>query len=400
MAASTGLLTESPRVSSIDLMRGIVMVVMALDHTRDFFHLTAFQWDPEDLIRTNAPLFFTRWITHFCAPTFVLLSGTSVRLSLQKKSKKEVSRFLWTRGLWLIFLELTVIRFGIFFNLYYDATVIQVIYTIGSSMIILSALIFASEKIIFIFALLITFGHNVLDSIQVGPEHPLFQVWTFLFQGGFDAIVPGKFLLVKYPTMPWFGTMLLGYSLGAWYAKGFDPARRKKLLLITGLGAIALFIVLRWINVYGDPAPWSTQKNAIFTLISFLNCTKYPVSLLYILMTLGPILVILSLLENVSLTKLKPVEVFGRVPMFYYVIHFYFIHILSVAAFLIIRHKTFADLDFHFPGGYFGGTPITAGYSLRWVYVVWIAVVLILYPLCKKYSAYKITHRQWWLSYL
>jgi uncharacterized membrane protein len=419
MTSSPELLVEKPRISSIDLMRGVVMVIMALDHTRGFFHIVAFTINPTDLAQTTPAIFLTRWITHFCAPTFVFLSGTSIRLSLQRKSKKELSRFLCTRGLWLVFLEFTVVRFSFFFNLYYDATVVQVIYTIGMSMIIMSAIIHLKEKIILIAGIVITAGHNLLDSAKLDPGHPLFAFWRFVYQAGPLQIGPGKFFLVEYPVLPWLGIMMLGFSMGQWYVKGFDPVQRQKLMLIVGLGGTLLFLILRGINVYGDPAPWQFQKESIRTLLSFINCSKYPVSLLYTLMTLGPVLIFLSLMEKISIQRWKPVEVFGRVPMFYYIMHFFLIHILAIAVFLIVRHKTFADLNFHFfaesgggkqsesqfgtipsLSGYFGGIPLSAGYGLRWVYIAWTGIVLIMYPLCKKYNAYKSSHSHWWLSYL
>ena len=411
MTNSPQLLVEKPRISSIDLVRGIVMVIMALDHVRDFFHVSAFVFDPSDPARASTALFFTRWITHFCAPTFVLLTGTSIRLSLQRKSKKELSRFLWTRGLWLVFLEFTVVRFSFFFNLYYDVTVIQVIYAIGVSMIIMAALIQLKERVLLISGIVIIAGHNLLDYFPVSPGHPLFAVCTLVYQGGPLQIAPGKMFFVGYPFLPWLGIMLVGYSMGQWYHREFDPVRRQKLLMTVGIAATLVFLIARAINGYGDPAPWEVQKNPLHTFLSFMNCTKYPVSLMYTLMTLGPVLVLLSWIEKVSLRRWKPIEVFGRVPMFYYIIHFYLIHILAIATYLIVRHKTFADLNFHFltggsflagpaTPGYFGGVPIGAGYGLPWVYLVWMVVILIMYPLCKKYNAYKSSHSQWWLSYL
>ncbi len=405
MTEPTDLLVEKQRISSIDLMRGIVMVVMALDHTRDFFHISAFVFDPADPTRTTPVLFFTRWITHYCAPTFVFLSGTSIRLSLQRKSKKELSRFLWTRGLWLLLLEFTVVRFSFFFNLFYDATIVQVIYTIGTSMIIMAALIHLKTKVLLMLGIVITLGHNALDTIRLTPDHPLFYWWTFIYQAGFIEIAPGKFFLVNYPFLPWLGVMLLGYCLGEWYSKGFDPSKRKKWLLVTGVSATVLFIFLRTLNGYGDPAPWQSQKNELYTLLSFLNTTKYPISLLYILMTLGPVLILLSWMETFRIAKLKPIEVFGRVPMFYYLFHFFLIHTMAIFTFMLVRHKDFSDLNFHYIisgklTGYFGGVPYSAGYSLPWVYLAWITVILICYPLCRRYNDYKSTHKQWWLSYL
>ena len=279
MTSPPGLLVEKPRISSIDLIRGVVMVIMALDHVRDFFHVSAFVFDPSDPARASAALFFTRWITHFCAPTFVLLTGTSIRLSLQRKSKKELSGFLWTRGLWLIFLEFTVIRFSFFFNLYYDVTVVQVIYTIGVSMIIMAALIHLKERVLLRLGIVIIAGHNLLDYFPVSPGHPLFALCTLVYQGGPLQIAPGKIFMVGYPFLPWLGIMLVGYGIGQWYLNAFEPLRRQKLLMTVGIAATLLFILLRGINMYGDPSPWQTQKDAMHTFLSFMNCTKYPVSL-------------------------------------------------------------------------------------------------------------------------
>jgi uncharacterized membrane protein len=405
MTVSPGLPLEKSRISSIDLVRGIVMVIMALDHVRDFFHVSAFVFDPADPGQTSPLLFFTRWITHFCAPTFVLLSGTGIRLSLQRKSKKELSRFLWTRGLWLILLEFTFVRFSFFFNLYYDMTIVQVIYTIGISMIFMAALIHLKPSLLLALGLVITLGHNLLDPIQLEPGHPLYFVWSFIHQADMLQIAPGKYFFMRYPFLPWLGIMLLGYGLGGWYGKDVDPLRRRTWLLRTGVSVTLAFITLRLLNVYGDPSPWTVQvRGGIYTFLSFLNCTKYPPSLLYSLMTLGPVLITLALLETVRMPALRPFTVFGRVPMFYYLFHFYLIHTLSILAFIVVRHKGFADMNFYFidgrPTGFFGGVPFSAGYDLPWVYVIWMAVILLCYPVCRWYNRYKSTHDHWWLSYL
>jgi uncharacterized membrane protein len=396
---SNGVLVEKPRISSIDIMRGIVMVIMALDHTRDYFHVDAFNFDPTDMTKTHPMLFFTRWITHFCAPIFVLLSGIAARISLERKTKKELSVFLLTRGLWLIVLELTVIRFGFVFNLYYDFTIFQVIWVIGASMVFLSSLIFLPERIILFIGLLIVFGHNLFDRFQLQPGDSGFLLWTFLFQSGVFEVAPGKTVLVPYALFPWLGILLTGFGLGAWYSKAFDATVRKKYLLRTGILAILLFVVLRFINQYGDPAPWSQQKNLIFTLMSFLNCTKYPVSLLYTLMTIGPALIVLSVMETINTNPLKPIIVFGRVPMYYYILHFYLIHSLALVLLIFTTGIDFSSIDFHFSKG-FGGIPPNAGVTLPWVYVAWIGVVVLLYPVCKWYNQYKSSHKDWWLSYL
>jgi len=392
------VLVEKPRISSIDIMRGLVMVIMALDHTRDYFHIDAFNFDPTDMTKTSPVLFFTRWITHYCAPTFVFLTGVGARISFERKTAKELSLFLLTRGLWLIVIEHVIMRFGIVFNFYYDVTVFQVIWVIGLSMVILSALVYLSERTILIIGLVIVFGHNIFDAFRLQPGDNGFALWTMLRQSGVFEVAPGRLFLVPYALLPWLGIMLTGYGLGRWYTKAFDATLRKKYLFQTGLGAIVLFVVLRFINVYGDSAPWAYQKNWIFTLMSFLNCTKYPVSLLYTLMTLGPVLIILSLMEDVKTNMLKPFVIFGRVPMFYYILHFYVIHVLAIGL-RVVTGTEFSSIDFHFSQG-FGGIPPNSGVTLPWVYVVWIGVVVFLYPFCKWYNQYKSTHKDWWLSYL
>jgi uncharacterized membrane protein len=398
-AATPTVLVEKPRVSSIDIMRGLVMVIMALDHARDFYHADALLFDPTDLQKTNPLLFFTRIITHWCAPTFVLLSGVSVRISQQRKTKKDLSLFLLSRGLWLILLEVTIVRFGILFQLHYDVTIFQVIWAIGFSMVLLSALIWLPFRWILMLGIIITLGHDMLHLIQLKPGDPFMTPWAFTHQVGFFQLSAQYGAFVPYPFLPWFGIMLLGYGLGELYTSNFDAAKRRKLLITIGAGAIALFLILRSFNLYGDPAPWSTQKDFIFSAMSFMNVTKYPPSLLYTLMTLGPVLLVLTWMEKINTSSLKPFAIFGRVPLFYYILHFYLLHAGALVAYMIITGKTLAEMDFHFNAS-FGGLPPGSGYSLFWTYVAWLSVVLILYPVCKWYNRYKSTHNQWWLSYL
>ncbi len=397
--APADVLTEKPRIAAIDIMRGIVMVVMALDHARDFYHADAFVYDPLDLERTTPLLFFTRFITHFCAPTFVLLAGTAVRISEQRKSKREISWFLFTRGLWLVLLEVTIVRFGIFGNLYYDVLIFQVIWAIGFSMMLLSAAVHLPFKAIVILGLVITAGHDLLHVITLSPDSPNAVLWSFIHQSGFRELAPGVSAMIPYPFLPWFGILLLGYSLGVWYSKGFDSEKRKKLLLRTGIFAIILFILLRAFNIYGDPAPWSEQRNAVFTFLSFLNVTKYPASLQYALVTLGPVLILLSVLENARAPFLRPFGIIGRVPLFYYILHFYLLHLGAIVLLMIRSGKSLSEIDFHFSAG-MGGIPFGEGYPLIGAYIAWISVVLFLYPFCVWYDRYKSGHKRWWLSYL
>jgi uncharacterized membrane protein len=392
-------LTEKPRIATIDIIRGIVMIVMALDHTRDFYHSDVAVFDPTDLTKTNPILFFTRWITHFCAPTFVFLSGMSAFISKQRKTTKELSLFLLSRGLWLIFLEFTVVRLGITFNLYYDFVIFQVIWVIGASMIVLAALVYLPQRLILATGLVLVFGHNLFDLIPLQPTDSGYVAWAILQQAGAASFAPGNFTQIVYPLIPWLGIMLTGYGMGFLYRKNFDSVRRKKILFNAGLAAIVLFIALRFINLYGDPKLWSAQKNAVFTLMSFLNVTKYPVSLLYTLMTLGPVLLIMAWMENVKTNFLEPARIVGRVPLFYYILHFYLIHFTALCVFMITSGTSLSELNFHFPTT-FGGIPPGVGHSLGWVYVAWISIVIALYPLCKWYHHYKSTHHQWWLGYL
>ncbi|HEX6227593.1 MAG TPA: heparan-alpha-glucosaminide N-acetyltransferase domain-containing protein [Chryseolinea sp.] len=396
---SFNTLTGKPRIATIDIIRGLVMIVMALDHTRDFYHADVAVFDPTDLTKTNPALFFTRWITHFCAPTFVFLSGMSAYISRQRKSTKELSLFLFTRGLWLIVLEFTIVRLGITFNLYYDFVIFQVIWVIGASMIVLSALVFFSQKAILSIGLALVLGHNLFDLIQLQPPDNGYVIWSIIQQAGSASFGPGNFTQIAYPLIPWLGIMLTGYGMGVLFDKDVDPARRKKILLTAGLMAMALFVVIRFTNLYGDPRIWSVQKNALFTIMSFLNVTKYPVSLLYTLMTLGPVLVIMAWMENWKTDFLEPARIIGRVPLFYYILHFYLIHFTALCVLMISTGISWSDINFQFPTT-FGGIPPGVGHSLGWVYLAWICIVIALYPLCKWYHHYKSTHHQWWLGYL
>jgi uncharacterized membrane protein len=395
----TDTATTKPRLASIDTLRGLVMIIMALDHVRDFFHYGALDNNPTDLASTTPAIFFTRWITHFCAPTFVFLAGLSIYISSQRKSKGDMSMFLLTRGLWLILVEILVMRFGFTFNMYFDVTFFEVIWVIGAAMICMAGIIHLRDNVALVIGLLLVFGHNATGGIQLQPDHPLYAVWVLLHQNGLLAVTPDNAIFVGYPLLPWLGIMTLGYSVGRLYVH-FSSDERQMWLLRLGAGAIVLFIGLRLMNVYGDPAPWSTQGNAMFTFMSFLNCTKYPASLLFTLMTLGPALIVLALLEKVKgLSTSNVAAVLGRVPLFYFLVHFYVIHIASLLFFMNKTGKSFSEIDFHFSKG-FGGITSEGGYSLTVTYLVWVSVVVLLYPLCVWYNAYKSTHNQRWLDYL
>jgi uncharacterized membrane protein len=390
-------LAQKQRLTSIDMVRGIVMIIMALDHTREFFHIDAQVFNPIDLSRTTTILFFTRWITHFCAPTFVFLSGLSAGLSLHHKSKKELSWYLFTRGLWLVIIEVTVMRFGFAFNFYYDVTFFEVIYTIGASMMVLSVLVYLPQSVVFAIGLILIFGHDALMGLTL-PAGAAQTLWTLFVKPGFISLNPAHGIFVSYPILPWLGIMLAGYGAARLYTS-FPAEKRKKFLLYAGLTAVALFVVIRFANVHGDLDTWTVQQNAWFTFLSFINTTKYPVTLLFTLMTLGPILIVLSFTERVKGRIAEKTIVIGRVPLFYFIVHFYILHIVALTLYLIISGKSITDIDFHLNAGLGGIIPGT-GYSLIWTYVAWIALIIVLYPICRWYNNYKSQHAHWWLSYL
>lgn len=392
---------KSKRIQSIDLLRGLVMVIMALDHVRDYTHYGYIYGDPTDMDTTTPILFFTRWITHFCAPVFVFLAGTSAFLyGSKRENKKQLSKFLFTRGLWLILIELTVVNFAWMFDIRLGVHVFQVIWAIGISMVFLSFLIYLPKRLILILGIILVAGHNLLDNITAQGNDPLSVLWYFLHQFNFMQINNGQDLLVIfYPFIPWLGLMLLGYCFGSFYSKNFDAQSRKKWLLIIGFGAITLFIMLRTFNIYGDIAPWSPQKNWTYSFLSFLNTTKYPPSLLYILMTLGPSLLFLYVTEKVQNKLSDALVVIGRVPFFFYILHLYLIHLIGLVL-LAAQGENWRELIYttsRFNSGYLA----TKGMDLWVTYAVWALVIVLLYPLCKWYQRYKAMNPQkWWLSYL
>lgn len=408
-AASSSPLPQEARtrLDSIDLLRGLVMVVMLLDHTRDFFHHGALNFDPTDLTKTNAALFFTRWVTHFCAPVFVFLAGTSAFLQLARgKSKGELSRFLLTRGLWLVVLEFTVVRAAVLFNFdYRELGVAQVIWAIGVSMIVLAALIHLPLRVVGAFGVLMIVLHNLLDGIKVpfwqGPGTPapdFWQaVWMVLHQQGPLPLPGGTSTFIIYPLVPWIGVMAAGYAFGALYR--LTPERRRRILLALGASMTVAFVVLRAVNVYGDPQPWAVQsRGVLFTVLSFLNVTKYPPSLLFLLMTLGPAVMALAWFERTS--SRGPVArvliTFGRVPLFFYVLQWLTAHALAVLVGYLAgqpvawQFANFSDKPFPNPNGF----------DLWVVYVFWLVGLVLLYPLCRWFAAVKQRRKDWWLSYL
>lgn len=390
---------KSKRIESIDILRGLVMVIMALDHVRDYFHYGSFFADPTNLETTTPILFFTRFITHYCAPVFVFVAGTSAFLYGTKTTKKQLSFFLFTRGLWLIVLEIVVNNLIWTFDLTFSFPILQVIWAIGLSMIVLAALIRLPYKAILTVGILLIAGHNLLDGITMQGSSMQSIIWYILHQQMFLPIGSDRMIALAYPIIPWIGVISLGYCFGKLYQTNFDALLRKKYLLRLGFGSIILFFVLRGINIYGDLVPWTAQKNVTYTILSFFNVTKYPPSLVYVLITLGPPLLLLYAIES---TKNKITDfflVFGRVPLMYYFLHVLVIHVFAIIGILLF-------------GGEWKNMILTAdvfintrlldyGYSLTVVYLVWIGVILLLYPISKKYMQYKANNKdKWWLSYL
>jgi uncharacterized membrane protein len=392
-------LVKGKRITSIDLLRGFIMIIMALDHVRDYFHADAFLYDPLDLNRTSVLLYFTRWITHFCAPIFVMLAGTSAFLSGQRKSKKELAAFLVKRGIWLVILEETAVNFSWFFNIHFSFFILGVIWVLGLAMICLAGLIFLPGKWILGIGLLMVFGHNLLDNVHFNENNLGGFLWGAVHERKVFAIGETH-IMEGYHLIPWVGVMAIGYCLGSIFANGFDQSRRKKILLQLGIGSWLLFIILRSINVYGDLHPWTTQVSGVRSFLSFINISKYPPSLDYLLVTEGFAFLFMALTENISNRLTRIISVYGRVPMFYYILHIWLIHLLALLLVVLQGHPW---TDMISITTWVDGMPNLKGYglSLAGVYIVWITVVALLYPLCKKYDHYKSSNRdKWWLSYL
>ena len=381
------------RIESIDVVRGVIMILMAIDHTRDFFGVPGA--NPTNLANTTVPLFFTRWITHFCAPVFFLLTGTGAYLALRKKSERELSRFLFTRGLWLIFLELVVTRgFGWQFNFDYHVTMLFILWALGWAMIVLSVLVYLPTSVVATFGVVMIATHNLLDSVE--SSNPF---WTILHSPNFILNHPGHIVFVPYALIPWVGVTGAGYGLGQIYGNSWPSTRRKTFLLTLGIGLTAGFFILRAVNLYGDPRPWASQKSAAFTVLSFLNTTKYPPSLLFLLMTLGPALLFLWAVDAKTPRWLRPALTIGKVPMFYYLLHIPLIHLIAIA----VCYARYGQVHWMFESPTIGQFPFTPppgwGFSLPIIYLVWACAVLMLYPLCRWFAGLKQRRNDAWLSY-
>jgi len=389
----------SSRVASIDVLRGVVMVLMTIDHTRDFVHAAAMSFQPEDLSKTTAAIFFTRWITHFCAPAFMFCAGLGAWFRLERGgSRADLSRFLLTRGLWLIVLEFTVVEIGFFFNLEYRLLFMLVFWALGMSMIALAGLVYLPYRALVAVSLGMIALHNLTDGIPPETFGAFGWLWRILHQPGLLAAGPPA-VIVAYPLIPWIGVMAAGFCFGRIYR--LPAERRRPILIGIGVALTAAFVVIRAANIYGDPRPWVVQSRPEFTLLSFLNCTKYPASLSFLLMTLGPGIAFLGLIDRIRPGERNLFIAFGRTPLLYFVLHIPLIHAFAIAltwlryggaSFLFLPPPTLGTPRDLFPADY--------GWSLGMVCVLTAAVVLALYPLCLWFSRLRARRREWWLSYL
>jgi uncharacterized membrane protein len=389
-AAAGAFPVARPRLASVDLLRGLVMVLMALDHTRDFFGTGGL--NPRDV--GDPALFMTRWITHFCAPVFIFLAGAAAWLYGNRgRSVGEVSRYLLTRGFWLMLIEFTVVRLAWMLSLDVSFFFTGVIWAIGASMVVLAALVHLPRWAIAAAAIAIIAGHNLLDGVRAEHFGSLGWLWMLLHQRGMNQLAPGTMFYVLYTLVPWVGVMAAGYALGPVLA--LDQAARRRMLVRLGLALTAGFIVLRATNLYGDPASWTVQSTWTATVLSFVNCEKYPASLLYLMMTLGPALLLLAAFGGARGWLAGWITTFGRVPFLYYVAHLFLIHLLAVVYALAV----FGDANIII-GSRMMSKPADYGLSLPGNYAVWLLVVISLYPLCRWFAALKQRRREWWWSYL
>ncbi|WP_083478332.1 DUF1624 domain-containing protein [Lacinutrix himadriensis] len=386
------------RIQSIDLLRGLVILLMALDHVRDYFHYDSFMYDPSDLTQTTVPIFFTRFITHLCAPVFCFLAGTSAFFVGQKKDLNSLSVWLLKRGLWLIIVEFTIVNFGWYFKFNTTFIDLAVIWCLGASMIFLAGLIRLPKSMAILIALFFVFGHNLFDSFKPIPNDIFSKLWyVFHVEGEFKL---GSLTVYSvYPLMPWIGLMTLGYFLGQLYLPTFNSKKRIKILYGAGILLLVLFLVFRISNLYGDLHPWTKQNSLTYSILSILKVTKYPPSFAFICITIGPALILLAAFENFKNSLSKIFITIGQVPMFFYVVHIYIIHVVAIFAALATGYQ-FSDMILNV---WIPFSPDLKGYgfSLPIVYLVWLGILVVLYPITKKYNRYKKDNKdKWWLSYL
>ncbi len=379
------------RLPSIDRMRGLVIILMALDHVRDFFNTDAFLFDPLDLTRTTPTLFLTRFITHFCAPTFVFLAGVSAFLHGEKLATRgQLAWFLSSRGAGLVLLDIFVI--SPVWRLDFGPIYLGTLWAIGIAMIALSGLVFLQARVVLLVGAIVLIGHNMLDHIHAPAFGGWAPLWSMLHEPG--ALPFGLRGRLVYPVLPWIAIMALGYGLGSLFQE--PAAKRDRKLVLIGLAAIVVFLVLRATNSYGDPRPWSPQIDNVTTMLALLDVTKYPPSLLYASVTLGPMLVLMPVMDRLGGIVGEVLATFGRVPLFFYVLHLYVAILASVGLWLAEGFT----LDQLRSLGKGAELPAGLGLSLAGTYMAWLVIVAALYPACRWYAGVKQRRRDWWLSYL
>jgi uncharacterized membrane protein len=384
------------RFESVDALRGGIMIIMALDHVRDFIHRGAMSGaSPTDLATTTPILFMTRWITHLCAPTFMLTAGMGAYFYLQGRTYGQFAKFLITRGLWLIVLELTLMQLAYNFDISTSYPIfLLVLWALGACMIILAGLAWLPIRVLAALSIATIVLHHLADPVRAEG------FWILLHQLGVIQFA-GLVIISPYPLVPWCAVMSLGFCLGPVFS--WDADTRRRFLLRAGIAMTIAFLVLRALNLYGDQSRWEWQPTAVHAVLSFLNTSKRPPSLDFVLMTIGPALMFLSWVDGRSLSRSNPLIVFGRVPLFYFVVHFVVAH-LAIVVMSVAKYGT-AALGFMFQPVPSMGGPATAfppgfGYDLWVAYAVWIAIVAGLYPVCRWFAGVKERRRDWWLSYL
>lgn len=384
------------RIQTIDILRGFLIVLMALDHVRDFFLLDAFAFSATDPEKSTVALFVTRWITHICAPGFVWLSGISAYIYFRKNGPQKTAAYLFSRGIILILLELTIIKIGWHFNTDFASVGLLVIWALGLSMVLLAGMLWLPQAFVFITALVILAGHNLLDPIQTSDNGWPSLIWHILHQSGTVTLTNQLHVNVLYPVLPMFGLICLGYAMGNVFT---DDSKEERIALFKRLSLILLlaFISIRLVNMYGDPSPWLPNQYIYRAVFSFLNVTKYPMSLDYTLITLS---VLFYLLTKIELYTFKPygyLALFGKVSMFFYIIHIYVIHVLAILLALATNHENLKlamdNMNIYTFTNHFG-------YSLPIVYLIWFGILLLLYPICKKYRVLKSKHPNSFLKFL
>lgn len=393
-----GAVSTALRLPSVDALRGLVMIIMALDHTRDFFNNSAQLFLPEDLSRTTAALFLTRWVTHICAPVFSFTAGLGAFFWMSHgRTPAELSNFLWKRGVWLVIVEVTVMRFALTFSMTQGVLILNVLWVLGLSMICLALLVRLPIRWLAGVSLGMIALHNLADPISADRFGSFAWLWEILHQQGLFTVA-GFPVAVAYPLVPWIGVMGLGFCFGKVLI--LPAVDRQKWLIRIGVASVVAFLIVRGVNRYGDPQPWSHNFPGM-TVLSFLRCTKYPPSLDFLLMTLGPAFLLLAWFDRMKFSTRNPLIVFGRVPFFYFVVHFYVIHLLTFPlAYLHYGRAAFLWSPLPSIGGSADLYPPNYGYSLSTTYAVWLTVLVLIYPLCRWFAELKRRRKDWWLSYL